>query len=171
MKKVISLMFMALTVVVLSGCGSSGGSTPSSPVPSPSQPDEPHFPAGEYGKIDLNTDPNWQVPDGAIFLDIRNDWERVQIRAKSSVGGAVYEFRDENGGSRTLNPDFVDDVRALVDGNENKQVILICHSGSRSASASQLLANNGFTNVWDMLGGMNRWSTVKPAETIYNTPL
>jgi len=128
------------------------------------------FPPGVHGDITLS--PSWTVPDGALFLDVRNDWERVDFRAAGTVGGAVYEYRERggNGSERYINSDFHANVLALA-GSEHRQVILICHSGSRTTSASKLLADNGFTNVWHIVGGMNSWIQMKPNETIVNTPL
>ena len=36
--------------------------------------------------------------------------------------------------------------------------IIVCRSGSRSNSAANFLDGEGFTNVFDMLGGMNAWT-------------
>ncbi|WP_050769569.1 rhodanese-like domain-containing protein [Thermosinus carboxydivorans] len=38
-----------------------------------------------------------------------------------------------------------------------KKVLVICRSGNRSSQATKLLRNNGFTNVYNVLGGMNHW--------------
>ena len=128
------------------------------------------FPPGVHGDITLS--PSWTVPSGALFLDVRNDWERVDFRAAGTVGGAVYEYRERggNGSERYISSDFHSNVLALA-GSEHRQVILICHSGSRTTSASKFLSDNGFTNVWHIVGGMNSWIQVKPNETIVNTPL
>jgi rhodanese-related sulfurtransferase len=128
------------------------------------------FPPGVHGDITLT--PDWTVPKGALFLDVRNDWERVDFRAAGTVGGAVYEYRERggNGSERYINSDFHANVLALA-GSEHRQVILICHSGSRTSSASKLLSDNGFTNVWHIVGGMNSWIQVKPMQTIVNAPL
>lgn len=39
----------------------------------------------------------------------------------------------------------------------NEPVIVYCRSGNRSAQASQLLANAGYTQIYD-LGGINAWT-------------
>ena len=38
-----------------------------------------------------------------------------------------------------------------------ESVVVYCHSGNRSAKASQLLANAGYTRIYD-LGGINAWT-------------
>ena len=158
-----------LLMLNFTACGSSdsdntgGGSEVGEINPGP-------FTPGEYGDIYITAD--WSVPNGALFLDIRNDWERVEARAVGSVGGAVYEYRDPNGdgSERSINPNFYGDVLALA-GSEHREVILICNSSSRTAEAARYLSENGFTNVWHIVGGMERWMVVKAAETIMNTPL
>ncbi|WP_105615233.1 rhodanese-like domain-containing protein [Vallitalea okinawensis] len=44
----------------------------------------------------------------------------------------------------------------LNEVNKNKQVILVCASGSRSGRAANLLAGEGY-NVKNMTGGMSAW--------------
>ncbi len=128
------------------------------------------FTAGVYGEIVVT--PSWTPSESALFLDVRNDWERIDYRASGSVGGAIYEYREQNGdgSERYINPNFYEDVLALAD-NPHKEIILICNSASRTATAAKLLADNGFTNVWHIVGGMNSWSQVKPEQTIMSTPL
>ena len=40
----------------------------------------------------------------------------------------------------------------------DKPVIFICRSGNRSAQASSFAQENGFTNVYNMRGGMLLWN-------------
>jgi len=39
----------------------------------------------------------------------------------------------------------------------DKQVYVYCHSGKRSAKAAKLLADNGFTNIENIKGGIVAW--------------
>ena len=41
-----------------------------------------------------------------------------------------------------------------LDGLQDEEVIVHCRSGKRSAMAQQILEENGFTNVRNMIGGM-----------------
>ena len=41
-----------------------------------------------------------------------------------------------------------------LEGLEEEEVIVHCRSGARSARAQQLLEENGFTNVRNLIGGM-----------------
>jgi rhodanese-related sulfurtransferase len=39
----------------------------------------------------------------------------------------------------------------------DKEIVVICQSGSRSAAACNFLLRNGFKNVTNVEGGMNTW--------------
>jgi len=41
--------------------------------------------------------------------------------------------------------------------DEEKETLVYCRSGSRSATASQILVDNGFSSVYNMLGGITAW--------------
>lgn len=41
---------------------------------------------------------------------------------------------------------------------KDKEIIVICQSGMRSASACKVLKKKGFTTVTNVKGGMNSWS-------------
>ncbi len=42
--------------------------------------------------------------------------------------------------------------------NKEKPVFVYCRSGSRSRHASNKLAKMGFTEIYDLKGGISRWS-------------
>lgn len=42
--------------------------------------------------------------------------------------------------------------------DHDQEIILLCHHGMRSERASLFLVNQGFTNVKNMLGGIDDWS-------------
>ena len=44
-----------------------------------------------------------------------------------------------------------------IEQYNNTEIIVHCRSGSRSASASEILSSNGFSEVYNMLGGINAW--------------
>ena len=47
----------------------------------------------------------------------------------------------------------------VADQMENeKPVVLICHSGARSAQACSFLASKGFENVYNLHGGVMAWA-------------
>jgi rhodanese-related sulfurtransferase len=42
--------------------------------------------------------------------------------------------------------------------DKNEEIILLCHHGMRSDRACQFLANQGFTDVNNLTGGIDEWS-------------
>ncbi len=44
-----------------------------------------------------------------------------------------------------------------LEGYKNSEIIVYCKSGYRSTLASEILVENGFTNIYNMLGGILAW--------------
>ena len=42
--------------------------------------------------------------------------------------------------------------------HKDEEVIIMCRSGGRSARACEILEKNGFTNVFNLKGGITAWS-------------
>lgn len=52
--------------------------------------------------------------------------------------------------------------------DKDEEIVLHCHHGPRSDRACQYLAGQGFTNVKNMIGGIDEWSAkVDPAVPRY----
>lgn len=74
-----------------------------------------------------------------VLIDVREDWEF----AEGHIGGA-------NNVSVSVLANNLDRIPQDV------PVVVYCRSGNRSAQAAQILAANGFTQVYD-LGGVLDW--------------
>lgn len=76
------------------------------------------------------------------LLDVRNpdEYELDNIGAKLIPLGDL--------------PDRLDELEDWKD----KEVLVHCRSGKRSAMAQQILEQNGFTNVRNVAGGMLAWN-------------
>jgi rhodanese-related sulfurtransferase len=49
-------------------------------------------------------------------------------------------------------------LQRLREVPKDKTVVVVCRSGSRSSRAAELLMEAGYRNVYNMSGGMQRWS-------------
>ncbi len=68
----------------------------------------------------------------------------------------------------TQKDQFVDRIQYI---NKDKPVYIYCLAGGRSSAAAEWMRNNGFTNVVELIGGMNAWKTAaKPLEANSNEP-
>ncbi len=168
-----TILGSTLLILALVACGGGNSTADSERVSELSQLDngnssKPHFEAGKFGEITLTR--SYTIPSDALFIDVRNDWERVNGYAAGSIGGVVYEYRENGGGGqRKVRDEFVDEVLAKVHGDKNKHIILICHSSSRTKKAEKLLADNGFSYVEHILGGFSRWDALDlPVEKSVN---
>ncbi len=41
---------------------------------------------------------------------------------------------------------------------QNRDILVYCRTGSRSTAASEILVNNGFTQIYNMNGGITEWT-------------
>lgn len=47
----------------------------------------------------------------------------------------------------------------LAELERDKPLVVMCHSGGRSRRVAEFLAGNGFSNVFNLRGGIDAWST------------
>jgi len=88
-----------------------------------------------------------------LLLDVRqpDEWRRAHIEGAKLVPLGELEAR----------------IAELSDWKE-RRVIAHCHHGARSARACELLAAAGFTDLTNLVGGIDAWSlTVDPAVPRY----
>jgi len=77
-----------------------------------------------------------------VLLDVRTDEERALARID---------------GAKTLEPSLVDTLK------KDAKVVVHCHHGVRSRAAAERLVAAGFTNVFNLEGGIDAWSTTVDA--------
>ena len=76
-----------------------------------------------------------------LVLDVREDWE-VQL---ASIPDVVHLPMNEI-------------PARLVELSRDTETVVMCHAGGRSMRVAQYLANQGFTNVANLAGGIAAWS-------------
>jgi rhodanese-related sulfurtransferase len=84
-------------------------------------------------------------------LDAGEDLNLVDVRepderAAFNIGGLFIPL----GKIQTMQTDEIDEMK-------NEEVIFYCRSGNRSGQACLILETMGFTNVKNLVGGMNDW--------------
>lgn len=84
-----------------------------------------------------------KIAAGDQLLDVRTqeEWDQGHLKGAKRVSIA------EEG--------FVDKAKAVLD--PKKPVVVYCRSGNRSAKATKLLREAGFTTVLDLAGGIIAW--------------
>lgn len=83
-----------------------------------------------------------RIKKGAVLIDVREDNEFAAGHAEGSrhMGRGIIER---------------DIVQAVPD--KDRELILYCGGGYRSALAADNLQKMGYTNVWSMAGGWTAW--------------
>jgi rhodanese-related sulfurtransferase len=79
--------------------------------------------------------------DEIVIIDVREDYERDISTIEGSIHIPLAELEDR-----------------LDELNKDQAYILQCRSGGRSASATQLLKEEGFKDVKNLIGGINEWA-------------
>ena len=98
-------------------------------------------------KADINSNTAYEMQQkGTIIIDVRTKREFQTLRAKGSINIPVFY---EQKGQRVYNKKFLDEIYFALEKHLEKEVILICRSGSRTKRASNLLAYNGFKKVYN----------------------
>lgn len=89
--------------------------------------------------------------EAPLVVDVREPWEfeRCRIEPSRSI-----PLRDLPAHAATLPQD--------------RELVLVCHHGGRSAQAAMWLARNGFARVHNLEGGVDAWAlAVDPAMPRY----
>lgn len=110
-------------------------------------------------KADINSETAYNMQqEGTLIVDVRTRGEFKTLRAKGSINIPVFY---EKNGKREFNKNFPKEIYSILEGNLDKKVILICRSGSRTKLASNLLAYQGFKNVYNIKNGFQYdWTKV-----------
>jgi len=90
------------------------------------------------------------IESGINILDVREPGEYLSGAIEGAINiprGVLEPAADlEYAGA---NPDLRD--------HRNNQWLVVCKSGGRAAMATKTLSEMGFTNVYNMIGGMDEW--------------
>lgn len=139
-----------------------------------------HVAPGAAARVDGTTIDFVDGPDGAGFrIDNPNAPARVkpmspsELSALRKAGETVYLFDVRGEREReiaTIEGDIpLDDEgqKKLAALPKDARVVLYCHHGSRSRSAAEKVLEQGFTNVYNLVGGIDAYSAVDPSVPRY----
>jgi len=105
---------------------------------------EEEIPAEEIPSVEnISVEEVYEIMTGGedyIILDVRTLEEFGQGHMEGAVHIPVNELEGR-----------------LGELSKDKPIIVYCKSGGRSSTAANLLAENGFTQVYDMGGGILEW--------------
>lgn len=104
----------------------------------------------DLGAADLNAEQALEEmrEQHVVLVDVRTpaEWKQTGVPSGAARISVTQHPQGERG--------FVADVLALVDGDRNRPIAVICRTGRRSARAERLLERNGFTHVYNVVEGM-----------------
>ena len=114
----------------------------------------------------------WQAdPDGVKLLDVRTPEEYVFTGHAPMAWNIPFAFLsyvwdpERKAFPWGLNPDFVATVKTWAQPDDT--ILLTCRSGGRAAIAINQLAADGFTNVYNIIDGMEG-SRVDDPESVFD---
>jgi rhodanese-related sulfurtransferase len=84
--------------------------------------------------------------ESPLVIDVREDWE-LQL---ASIPGVVHVPMNQL-------------PARLGEFSRDAETIVMCHAGGRSLRVAHYLANQGFTNVANLTGGISAWSQLVDA--------
>ncbi len=97
---------------------------------------------GEVGRLTpIEMRQRLAAPDAPLVVDVREPFE---TRIAPLAGARVIPLGDFADAAPSLDPE--------------REVVLVCHHGMRSMHAAQYLARLDFRRVWNLEGGIDRWS-------------
>jgi len=107
----------------------------------------PEIPAPPYTSISPKQAQHMVEQNEAVVIDVRQpgEWQTGHIeQAKLIPINSIYQFGT--------------DLQAHAISSE-QAIVFVCASGNRSSSASEIACLLGFTNVYNLEGGMHAWQT------------
>lgn len=83
---------------------------------------------------------------GIVILDVRTpaEWKEGVLEGAVLLNFYSDAFKEE-----------------LTKIDPDKKVYIYCRSGGRSAKAAQILSENGYSEVYNLLGGIGAWNEAK----------
>ncbi|MBL6448432.1 rhodanese-like domain-containing protein [Fulvivirga sp. 29W222] len=87
------------------------------------------------------------------FRDLMNDKNAVVLDVRTPAetqDGVIPGYKMIN----LMSPDFMDEIKKL---DKDKIYLVYCRSGNRSGQACNIMADQGFTKLYNLVGGIGAW--------------
>lgn len=82
-----------------------------------------------------------QTASAPVLVDVREPWEFAICRIEGSINVPMGQI-----------------PKAMEPWDRNQETVVICHHGVRSAQVGHFLEQAGFTNIINLMGGVDGWS-------------
>ncbi len=101
------------------------------------------------------------VNDLKAKMDAGEDFFLLDVREP-------HEYQISNIDGELIPLGEIPDRYSEIEDQRDKEVIVMCRSGGRSAQAAKFLESKGFSNVYNLQGGVNAWARfIDPSLPIY----
>ncbi len=80
-------------------------------------------------------------PQPPLVLDVRENWERDAARLPGTLDIPMMEI-----------------PQRLAELPRDRDIVVMCHGGVRSLKVAHFLAQNGFSQVANLTGGIHAWA-------------
>ena len=96
-----------------------------------------------------------KIPTKSLLVDVRTKKEYTFQHAKGSINIPIYIEKD---GDRVLNKNFIEQINSITEDDLDKSLVIICKSGIRSKTASEMLSDEGYETIYNIKKGFdNGW--------------
>ena len=109
-------------------------------APTEGEEEEMVTPFGEVGAVELKE--RLASAEPPFLLDVRqpHEWDIVNLETDGAVMIPLAQLQDR-----------------LEEIPTDREIVVYCRTGARSASAAQILAEQGFSSVFNFVGGIRAW--------------
>jgi len=85
-----------------------------------------------------------------VKLDANEEFVFIDVRES-------FEYEEFNLGAKLIPLGTLPGALNDLEGHKDDEIVIHCRSGARSGQAKQFLAEMGYKNVRNLLGGVVRW--------------